>query len=257
MQSGHATTAIAPVLCAGVGARYASGWAIRLASIRLDPSDLGGAALGIVTPRSASSAALVDLLSGRLAPAYGNLAVLGHDMRTAAGRAAAAAEVGIASRASRTVPGVRIRGIVERAARLAGQPGSDRHLLVAAILDRLALTPWAEVPARAAPDLIARKVRLAAACVHQPQLLVIDGLLDQLSALDLTVLADVIRDLKRDTAVIALGRRADSLALVCDHVIALADGIVIGPVRQPIQSRQVMPSDLAAPDRPSDVTAQR
>jgi ABC-type branched-subunit amino acid transport system ATPase component len=64
--------------------------------------------------------------------------------------------------------------------------------------------------------------------VHQPKLLLIDGLLDHLQPLDRTVLADVIRDLERDTAVVALGGDADTLGLICDQVVTLTDGILIG-----------------------------
>jgi ABC-2 type transport system ATP-binding protein len=228
VESGHAVTAIAPVVAAGVGVRHPGGWALRLVSFRLERSDLGTATLGILTPRSPSAAALVEVLGGRIAPSCGNLRVLGYDMTTASGRAAARRQVGTASRAAPPMTSVSIRRYVERAARRSGQPGSDRRLLVAAILDRLGLAPWSEVPLGAAPDLIARKTRLAAACVHQPKLLLIDGLLDHLSARDRIVMADVIRDFERDTAVIAFGDEADVLLLVCQQVASLARGILTG-----------------------------
>jgi len=226
MQSGHAVTAIAPVVCAGVGVRYGNVWAIRLASFRLAPSDLGTAALGIVTSEPAARSTMVDLLSGRITPTYGSLHVLGHNMRTARGRAAARRQVGIASRGARVLPAIRIRGLVERAARLSGQPDSDRHLLVAAIIDRLALSPWAGVQLHAAPEIVARKAWLAAASVHQPKLLLIDGLLDHLGARDHAVLSDVIAGLRGDTAVIVLGADADVLSLATDQVLTLAHGIM-------------------------------
>jgi len=234
MESGHAVTAFAPVHSAGVGVRYDSRWVLRMVSFRLDQPDLGSASLGIVAPRSAAATALLGLLSGQIAPGYGRLRVLGYDVSLPAGRAAVRRQTGTASRAARPVglvAATRIRSLVERAARRSGQPGSDRHLLVAAILDRLALTPWADVAFGAAPELIARKARLAVACVHQPKLLLIDSLLDHLQPLDLTVLADVIRDLKRDTAVIALGASAHSLGLICDENIALRGGILLGRPR--------------------------
>ena len=257
MEAGHAVTATAPVLSAGVGVRYESRWALRMASFRVTETDLGSAALGIVTPRSAAATALIGLLSGQVAPGYGSLRVLGYDMNSPAGRAAVSRQCGIASRSWRPVPGARVRGLVERAARRSGQPGSDRHLLVAAILDRLALTPWADVPFGAAPEQITRKVRLAIACVHQPKLLLLDGLLDHLPPLDRTVLADVIRDLQRDTAVIALGPDRDTLSLICEQVIGLADGIVVGArppppaAAPPALARQGATSGLGAPGRPA------
>lgn len=228
MRSGHGATAITPVLFAGVGARDATGYTIRLATFRLEPSELGRAVLGIVTPRSAASAAIVGLLSGRLAPAYGELYVLGHDLRTQKGRTAIRSKVGLATRATRIWPTTTVRRHVEQAVKRSTSPCADRRLLVAAILDRLALMPWADVQLRAAPDLVVRRARLAAACVHEPSLLIVDGLFDRLGIRDRAILAGVITEFARDIPVVAIERDADSLLLFCDQVIVLADGILLG-----------------------------
>src|SRR5262249_17740803 len=251
MESGHAVTAVAPVLCAGVGVRSDSRWALRMASFRLDQSDLGSAALGIATPRSPAATALIGLLSGQIAADYGSMHVLGHDMAKKAGRAAVRRQTGVATRGSRPVAGTSSRALIDRGARKSGQRGTDRQLLVAAILDRLALEPWADVAIGAAPDLIARKARLAVATVHQPKLLLIDALLDHLQPLDRTVLADVIRDLKRDTAVIALGAEAASLGLICDEVITMSGGVLLGPA--PLDVHDVPPGDGDPAAHPIDV----
>jgi ABC-type branched-subunit amino acid transport system ATPase component len=101
-------------------------------------------------------------------------------------------------------------------------------VLTAAILDRLKLTPWADVSLRAAPDPVARRARLAAAAVHQPELLLIDGLLDDLAPGDAAALADSIRDIGADTGIVAAGNDADWLALACPEILTLADGILVG-----------------------------
>jgi ABC-type branched-subunit amino acid transport system ATPase component len=120
-----------------------------------------------------------------------------------------------------------VRGLVGRAARVANLPGRDCEVLAAAILDRLALTPWADVPVRAAPTVIARRAKLAAAAVHEPELLLIDGLLDGLGPRDTENVAASIRDLGRDTAIVATGRDSAALALACGEVLVLADGIIV------------------------------
>nr|MDQ2877278.1 hypothetical protein [Actinomycetota bacterium] len=89
------------------------------------------------------------------------------------------------------------------------------------------LLPWADVPVRAAPDPVARRARLAAAAVHQPELLLIDGLLDGLDPLDAAELAASIRDIGLDTGIVASGRDADSLTLACGDVLTLANGILV------------------------------
>ena len=223
-----------PVLAAGVGLR--PGWgrglrggALRSASFRLDGPIYGGTALGIAIGNPGAAAALVDLLAGLTRPAYGELRVLGEDMTTARGRSAVRGKVGVARRIARPQPTFRVRGLVEHAARLARLPSRDRGLLAAAIVDRLSLAPWADVPLRAAPVVICRRARLAAAAVHQPDLLLIDGLLDDLSRPDALGLADVIRDLGREATVVATGSDPSALALACGEVLTMADGILVRP----------------------------
>jgi ABC-2 type transport system ATP-binding protein len=155
--------------------------------------------------------------------------VLGEDLTTARGRSAVRGRVGVARRIARPQPTFRVRGLVEHAARLSRLPGRDRDPLAAAIVDRLGLTPWADVPLRTAPDVICRRARLAAAAVHQPDLLLIDGMLDDLAPAQTAEMADAIRDLGKDTAIVAVGRDAAALALACTDVLTMADGILVRP----------------------------
>jgi ABC-2 type transport system ATP-binding protein len=224
---GHAPAAATPVLAAGAGVRRGWGWALRAASFRISGPAAGRTAVGIAVSSHAAGTAVIDLLAGQARPAHGELRVLGQDMTTASGRAAARAHVGVARRTVKPLPAVRIRGLVVHAARQTRLPGSDRDLLAAAIMDRLALTPWADVPVRAAPDVIGRRARLAAAAVHQPDLLLLDSLLDGLVPRDVAALADAIRDLGRDTAIVATGGDAGALGLICDDVLTLAYGIIV------------------------------
>jgi ABC-2 type transport system ATP-binding protein len=217
-----------PVLAAGMGLRWGRSWAVRAGSFRVEAPVPGGSAVGILTDRPTYCAAIVDVLAGVVAPAYGELRVLGHDMSTVRGRAAVRRRVGVARRRARPVPGVRVRGLVQHSARLARSDANDRHVLAAAILDRLALTPWAEVPLRFAPDAVARRARLAAAAVHQPELLLLDALLDGLTAREASALADAIRDLSRDCGILVTGCEAAALALACDEVLVLRDGVLVG-----------------------------
>jgi ABC-2 type transport system ATP-binding protein len=236
MRSSHAVLPAAPVLsatpalAAGVGARR--GWrggAVRSASFRIDDPAYGGTSLGIAVSRRSVATTLIDLLAGLIKPAYGELRVLGEDMTTARGRSAVRSKVGVARRLARPQPAFRVRGLVEHAARLSRLPARDRDPLAAAIVDRLGLTPWADVPVRTAPDLISRRARLAAAAVHQPDLLLIDGMLDDLALDDTAEMADVVRDLGKDITVVIVGRDSSALAMACTEVLTMADGILVKP----------------------------
>jgi ABC-2 type transport system ATP-binding protein len=227
MRSGRVVIGPDPVLAAGVGVRRGRGWAVRAASFRIGTPVPGRSALGILSDHPSQSAALVDLLAGVARPAYGELRVLGHDMATIRGRVAVRRRVGVARRSARSLPGITVRGLVEHAARIGRPHRQDRHLLAAAILDRLSLMPWAEVTLRAAPDAIARRTRLAAAAVHQPELLLLDGLLDGLTVREVSILGAAIKDLSRDSGILLVGCDRDALELACDDVLVLTDGVLI------------------------------
>jgi ABC-type multidrug transport system ATPase subunit len=244
MRSADSVIPVAHVVAAGVGLRHGRHWPLRSASFRVETMASRGTAVGIAArPRSAASA-LVSLLAGLIRPTYGELRVLGHDMSTPGGRIAARCQVGLASPPGSSGimigPGhpvlgrpermLRIRGLIDHAARRAGrarQDGCDHLLMTAAILDRLALTPWAEVPVRSAPEVIARRARLAAAAACEPRLLILDGLLDDLSPAEAAAVADGIRELSADTAVVLTGRSSRFLRMACDAVLSLTDGIVV------------------------------
>lgn len=215
------------MLAAGVGVRHGCTWALRTASFRLDSPVAGRTGLGIAVNQDSAATAIADLLAGLAPPSYGELRVLGQDMGTAHGRAAIRRHVGVARKTTRPRPVLRVRGLIEHAARLARLPNCDHQLLAAAIIDRLGLSPWADVPLRAVPEPIIRRVRLAAAAAHQPNLLILDSLLDDLAPQDVAALAADIRDLGRDTAIVATGSDASALALACDEVVTMADGIVV------------------------------
>jgi ABC-2 type transport system ATP-binding protein len=216
-----------PVLAAGIGVRRGGRWAVRSASFRIGPPMPGTSALGIATVEPTAGTALVDVLAGASSVAYGELRVLGFDLATARGRHAVRGRVGVARRNSRLLPGIRVRGLVEHAARLAGPGTGDRQILAAAILDRMALSPWAEVPVRLAPEAVGRRARLAAAAVHQPELLLADGLLDGLPPRDASSLAELIGDLGRDTGILLTGQDGRALALACGEVMLMAEGVLV------------------------------
>lgn len=217
------------MLAAGVGARRGWNWVLRAASFRIEASVGGRPATGIATAFPSAGSALVNLLAGLARPAHGELRVLGEDLTTPRGRAAVRRRVGVWHRASPPMAGFRVRGLVEHAARTAGLTGHDRDLLTAAILDRLSLTPWAAVPLWSAPEAVGRRAGLAAAAVHEPDLLLLDGLLDKLGPREASSVADGVRELGRDAAIIVTGCDTAALRLACDDVLTLADGVLVSP----------------------------
>lgn len=231
MPARRAIMAADPVIAAGIGVRSGRGYAVRAGSFRIGSGVPDPTVLGILIRHPAQATAVIDLLAGVARPAYGELRVLGHDMATIRGRAAVRRRVGVARRAARVLPWLRVRGLVTHGARLARHGWADRHVLAAAIMDRIGLTPWADVYIGTLPDGVARKARLAAAAAHQPELLLLDGLLDGLGQRDLHAMTAAIRDLSQDCAVVITGCDGEALMLACDDVLVLTDGVLVPAAR--------------------------
>jgi ABC-type multidrug transport system ATPase subunit len=209
------------VLAAGVGVRRGWGWALHSVSLRMDGPAVGGRIIGIAASQRSAASAVIRLMAGLSRPCHGELRVLGEDLTTAGGRAAVRRQVGVARRPGTLRPARTVRGLARRAARRAAFPREDADVLAAAILDRLALTPWSDVPVRQAPPATGRRAMLAAAAVHEPSLILLDGLLDGLAPRDLPSLAATLRALAATTTVIAAGQDAAALHLACDEVLTL------------------------------------
>jgi len=88
------------------------------------------------------------------------------------------------------------------------------------------LTPWADVRLRDAPRAVGRRAGLAAAAVREPELLLLNGLLDGLAPRERASVAAGVRELGRDTIIIAAGHDATTLRLTCAEVLPLSDGIL-------------------------------
>jgi ABC-type multidrug transport system ATPase subunit len=230
---GHATTPVDPaiihaepatVVAAGVGTQGA----LRAVSFHLGPFIPGRTAVGIAGQVRAGKTALIDLLAGLSAPAHGKLRVLGEDLTFPAGRAAVRCRIGLVPQPAGRPPGFTVRQLVAHAGWLAGLPGPGQELAVARALDSLGLADWANLPVRAVPEVAARLTWLAAASVHEPELLLLDGVLDGMDDRDASCVADAVREAAMTTAVVVTGRDPERLDRACGHVLTLAQGVIAG-----------------------------
>lgn len=184
--------------------------------------------MGIAGPPGAGKTALIDLLAGLSVPAHGKLWVLGEDLSCPAARAAVRCRIGLVPQPAGRPPGFTVRQLVAHAGWLAGLPGHEQDLAVARALDSLGLTDWANLPVRAVPVVTARLTWLAAASVHEPGLLLLDGILDGIGDRDAACVADAVRDAAMATAVVLTGRDSARLDRACGLVLTLAHGVVAG-----------------------------
>ena len=105
--------------------------------------------------------------------------------------------------------------------------GTARSAVPSTLLGRLALTPLGgradarRAPGDRPPGQAGRRGRARARTAAD------DGLLDGLGPRDTENVAASLRDLGRDTAIVATGRDPAALAMACGEVLTLADGIIV------------------------------
>ena len=210
------------IVASEVALRDRGRWALRSVTL-----SAGHEATGIAGRRGAGKTALLALLAGLVAPARGELSVLGQDLRTCGGRGAIQGRVGLVPPPGRP-GGFTVAGLVTHAAWLMRLPASLRAARVASALERLSLPGWAGSPVTAVPEHVARRAWLAACTVHQPELLLVDGLLDGVTDDDAQTLATCLRNLAANWPIVVAGRDHTRLSLCCPRVLSLHDGTACG-----------------------------
>ncbi len=167
---------------------------------------------------------MLTLIAGLTVPVRGELKVLGEDMRTHRGRAGIRYRVGLVPPPGRP-GGFTVRGLVTHSAWLLRLPAPECRTRVARAIDRLNLAGWACCQVKAVPEDVSRRAWLAACTVHEPDLLLVDSLLDGIADEDAATLAGYLRSLSSGAAVLVAGCDAERLALCCARRLTLTDGI--------------------------------
>jgi ABC-2 type transport system ATP-binding protein len=125
-------------------------------------------------------------------------------------------------------PHMRVRAQLEYLARLSGLGRRSAAAGVDRWLARLGLPERGESPLDALSHGNQQRVQLAAALVHDPELLVLDEPFAGLDPLGVEALAELIRELARDgTGVLFSSHQLDLVEHVCQDVVVIDHGRVV------------------------------
>ncbi|GAA1287455.1 multidrug ABC transporter ATPase [Planotetraspora silvatica] len=147
----------------GLTKRYGDVLAVNDVSFQVEPGEIY-ALLGL---NGAGKTTLIRMLLGMIAPTGGSVSVLG--AAVSLGERSAWATTGYLVEAPAAYPELTVRENLEVVRRLRRLPGSADE-----VIDRLALTPYADRRARALSMGNLQRLALAKALIHRPDLLVLD-----------------------------------------------------------------------------------
>ncbi|WP_018655875.1 ATP-binding cassette domain-containing protein [Actinomadura flavalba] len=237
------------IVATGLGVRRGGRWLLR-------PSDLGvtGGVAGLAGQPGTGKTTLLATFATLRRPTTGALEILGHDTGNSAGLRAIRARIGYLPARFAWAPQMTAGEFVAYAAYYKGmRSGAARAALHRADLTDAAGTQLAHLP----PEVRLR-AGLAATCVHEPDIVLLDEPLSRLAAGrpgDDTAAADLV-PLIRSLAPVVLvtGTAPAALDVWCDRVFTLtrgrlsdAPGAATPPFGSPLPPRRSLRRSLAGP----------
>jgi ABC-2 type transport system ATP-binding protein len=183
-----------------------------------------GEIFGFVGPNGAGKTTTIKMLMGLIAPTSGRIDILG--VRVPAPDVMA--RVGFLAENPYVYPYLTPREFVELCGRLSGLKGADLRERATRVIERVGLADAIDRPARAHSKGMLQRVGLAAALVHDPELLVLD---EPMSGLDPVGRKDVrdliVEEKQRGRTVFFSTHILGDVETLCDRVCILRRGEVV------------------------------
>jgi ABC-2 type transport system ATP-binding protein len=183
-----------------------------------------GEVFGFLGPNGAGKTTSIKMLTGLIFPTGGSAAIFGERIPSPR----AMRRVGFLPENPYVYPYLTPREFVTLCARLSGVPGAEIDARVEKVIDRVGMSEAIDRPVRALSKGMGQRVGLAAALVHDPDLLVLD---EPMSGLDPVGRKDV-RDLvleerARGKTVFFSTHILGDAETLCDRVCILRKGSVV------------------------------
>lgn len=183
-----------------------------------------GTILGLIGPSGSGKTTAVRLLTGLLAPTVGELEVLGE--RPTRFTAHTRQRIGYLPQDSVLYPTLSISENVSFAAAMYGLTGQRRRFQVDTVLDVVGLADATDRRLADASGGMKRRAGLAAALVHQPDLLFLDEPTAGVDPILRQALWDEFSRLRKAGVTLVITTQYVAEAAMCDEIVLLSDGEV-------------------------------
>lgn len=208
----------ADLLAQGIGYRYGDKMAVEALDISLQAGDI----LGFLGPNGAGKTTTLNMLSGCLQPASGQIKLCGLDMRSSARQARA--HLGYAPEIPPLYPDLQVREYLRFAARLRRVKADQLTASIQRVLSDYGLQ---EVAAKRIDTLskgYRQRLGLAQAIVHNPDVIILDEPTDGLDPSQIRRTRELIRALGKTRAVLISSHNLSEIEATCTRVQILNQG---------------------------------
>ena len=184
-----------------------------------------GEVLGFLGANGAGKSTTMRMIAGFIAPSSGSVSVCGHDIERAA--VAAKSCMGYLPEGAPSYGEMTVAEFLEFVADIRGLKGSLRKQRRDIVIERLALEPVIDQVVETLSKGFRRRVGLAQAIIHDPQVLILDEPTDGLDPNQKHEVRRLINELSKDKLVIVSTHILEEVHEVCTRAIIIANGRIV------------------------------
>jgi ABC-2 type transport system ATP-binding protein len=184
-----------------------------------------GEIFGFLGPNGAGKTSTIKILTGLIQPTSGTATILGKDIRTH--MVEIKRTIGVVTEDSNLYDELSVFDNLQFVGQLYGVPRQKREQKIEELLEKLGLTEKKEAKFATLSKGMKRKVIIAAALVHSPQIIFLDEPTTGLDVLSVRILRAMIKELKALGVTIFLTTHyIEEAEQLCDHVAILVNGSI-------------------------------
>jgi ABC-2 type transport system ATP-binding protein len=201
--------------------RYGSLTAVDDITFNVEP----GQVLGFLGPNGAGKSTTMKMITGFLTPSSGTIRVCGHDVETAP--LAAKACMGYLPEGAPCYAEMSVRSFLEFIADVRGLSDERRRARLDDVIARLELESVLEQAIETLSKGFKRRVGLAQALLHDPQVLILDEPTDGLDPNQKHQVRTLINAMSKDKIIVISTHILEEVDAVCNRAIIIAGGRIL------------------------------
>ncbi len=205
----------------GLSKRYGATVAVDDISFTVAPGEV----LGFLGPNGAGKTTTMRMIAGFITPSSGTVSVSGHDVLQDPVRAKAC--IGYMPEGAPSYGEMTVAEFLDFIADLRGLRGEQRSRRKSTVIERLALAPVADQVIETLSKGFRRRVGLAQALIHDPQVLILDEPTDGLDPNQKHEVRRLINDLSKDKIVIVSTHILEEVHAVCTRAVIISQGRLV------------------------------
>ena len=181
-----------------------------------------GQVLGFLGPNGAGKSTTMKMITGFLTPTSGSIRVCGHDVESAP--VAAKACMGYLPEGAPSYAEMTVRSFLDFIANVRGLEGELRKRRLDDVIQRLALAGVLEQAIETLSKGFKRRVGLAQALLHDPQVLILDEPTDGLDPNQKHQVRTLISEMSKDKIIVISTHILEEVDAVCNRAIIISSG---------------------------------